>query len=44
MRRIARDPEVMGTYAMTGLDRVLTGVVLALVAVSVLALFALTLA
>ena len=44
MRRIARDPEVMGTHAMTGWDRVLTGAVLALVAVSVVALFALTVA
>jgi NRAMP (natural resistance-associated macrophage protein)-like metal ion transporter len=44
MRRIARDPEVMGPYAMTGWDRVLTAIVLGLVAVSVVALFALTVA
>jgi NRAMP (natural resistance-associated macrophage protein)-like metal ion transporter len=44
MRRIARDPDVMGTYAMSRWDRVLTGIVLAVVAVSVVALFALTLA
>jgi hypothetical protein len=44
MRRIARDPEVMGAHAMSGWDRVLTGTVLGLVAVSVVALFALTLA
>ena len=42
MRRIARDPEVMGQYAMTRWDRVLTAVVLGLVAVSVIALGVLT--
>ena len=44
MRRIARDPNVTGPYAMTGWDRVLTGVVLGLVVISVVALFALTVA
>jgi Mn2+/Fe2+ NRAMP family transporter len=42
MRRIARDPAVMGAYAMTRWDRALTGIVLAMVAVSVTALLALT--
>jgi Mn2+/Fe2+ NRAMP family transporter len=44
MRRIARDPEVMGDHAMGRVDRVATAVVLALVVVSVAALFVLTVA
>jgi NRAMP (natural resistance-associated macrophage protein)-like metal ion transporter len=44
MRRIGRDPDVMGEYALSGWDRTLTGVVLALVAVSVVALLALAVA
>jgi Mn2+/Fe2+ NRAMP family transporter len=42
MRRLARDPEVMGVHVIGRTDRVLTGVALALVAVSVGALAVLT--
>ena len=42
MRRLARDPEVMGTHAAGRAGRMLTGVALILVAVSVGALGALT--
>jgi Mn2+/Fe2+ NRAMP family transporter len=42
MRRLARDPAVMGTHVIGGAGRVLTGVALALVAVSVGALAVLT--
>jgi NRAMP (natural resistance-associated macrophage protein)-like metal ion transporter len=42
MRRLARDPEVMGRHVIGGTGRVLTGVALALVAVSVGALAVLT--
>jgi hypothetical protein len=42
MRQIDRDPGVMGSHALSGWDRILTGVVLRLVAASVAALFALT--
>jgi NRAMP (natural resistance-associated macrophage protein)-like metal ion transporter len=38
MRRLARDPEVMGNYVLGGAGRWLTGIALALVAVSVGAL------
>jgi len=43
MRRLARDPAVMGTHAIGRTGRLLTGVVLALVAASVAALLVLTL-
>ncbi len=42
MRRLARDPEVMGSNAIGGASRWLTGIALALVAVSVGALAVLT--
>jgi NRAMP (natural resistance-associated macrophage protein)-like metal ion transporter len=42
MRRLARDPEVMGRHVIGGTGRLLTGVALALVAVSVGALAVLT--
>jgi Mn2+/Fe2+ NRAMP family transporter len=42
MRRLARDPAVMGSHVMGGAGRLLTGVALALVAVSVGALAVLT--
>jgi hypothetical protein len=43
MRRLARDPAVMGPHALGATGRVLTGIALALVVVSVGALFVLTL-
>jgi NRAMP (natural resistance-associated macrophage protein)-like metal ion transporter len=42
MRRLARDPDVMGAHVIGGTDRWLTGIALALVAVSVGALAVLT--
>jgi Mn2+/Fe2+ NRAMP family transporter len=42
MRRLARDPEVMGRHVIGGTGRLLTGLALALVTVSVAALAALT--
>lgn len=42
MRRMARDPAVMGPHVMGRAGRLLTGVALALVAVSVAALAVLT--
>jgi hypothetical protein len=42
MRRLARDPGVMGAHAIGATDRWLTGIALALVAVSVGALAVLT--
>jgi NRAMP (natural resistance-associated macrophage protein)-like metal ion transporter len=42
MRRLARDPAVMGPHAMGRAGRLVTGVVLGLVAASVAALFVLT--
>lgn len=42
MRKLARDPEVMGTHAMGGAGRLLTGIALGLVAASVATLGLLT--
>jgi Mn2+/Fe2+ NRAMP family transporter len=42
MRRLARDPEVMGAEALGPAGRILTGLALALIGVSVLALAVLT--
>jgi hypothetical protein len=42
MRRIARDPRVMGDHAIGPAGRLMTGVALALVALSVAALAVLT--
>jgi NRAMP (natural resistance-associated macrophage protein)-like metal ion transporter len=44
MRRLAKDPSVMGEYALGRLDRVTTGAVLGLIAASVAALAVLTVA